>query len=284
MRRPPSGGPYKLVAVDLDGTLLDSKGVPHAEDVRALRALAARGVAVTIVTGRLYAGTRIAAESLGLSCAVACADGSHIVEAGSHRTILHHSVRGPAAAELRGALASRTLSTFLFLENAIVHDEAGSPFLSYMRIWSDDIRATPLVTDHASWHAPEGVTAVVALGPEEEVKRAVEHAQSLDEHVQVAHFPLRRIEGMWGLIVRSRTATKGTALSWLAEQHGTDVSACVAVGDWLNDVPMLQIAGRSFAMGQAPAEVKAAATDLLEETHETGGGIAKAVELSFGRL
>ena len=55
-----------------------------------------------------------------------------------------------------------------------------------------------------------------------------------------------------------------------------------AVGDWINDVPMFMAAGRSFVMGQAPEEVKNVATDVLEETVETGGGIARVVRDVFG--
>ena len=54
--------------------------------------------------------------------------------------------------------------------------------------------------------------------------------------------------------------------------------AVVAVGDWLNDVPMLQCAGQSFAMAQAPAEVRAAAKHQLKADIWTGGGIAEAAE------
>ena len=57
----------------------------------------------------------------------------------------------------------------------------------------------------------------------------------------------------------------------------------VCVGDWLNDLPMMSCAGRSFAMGQAPAEVKAAASDVLERTIEHGGGIAEAIDRAFGQ-
>jgi hydroxymethylpyrimidine pyrophosphatase-like HAD family hydrolase len=50
------------------------------------------------------------------------------------------------------------------------------------------------------------------------------------------------------------------------------------VGDWLNDVPMLQKAGQSFAMGQAPAEVRSAAKHLLAADIWIGGGVAEAAE------
>ena len=62
---------------------------------------------------------------------------------------------------------------------------------------------------------------------------------------------------------------------WLA-QMGSNA------GDWFNDVPMFRAAGRSFAMGQAPEDVKRAASDVLKETSETGGGIARVVDELFG--
>ena len=70
---------YKLCAVDLDGTLLDPNGAAHDKDLRALKALMSEGLHVTIVTGRLYSGTRPTAEALGIRGPVACVDGSHIV-------------------------------------------------------------------------------------------------------------------------------------------------------------------------------------------------------------
>jgi len=54
----------------------------------------------------------------------------------------------------------------------------------------------------------------------------------------------------------------------------------IAVGDWINDIPMLVRAGRSFAMAQAPREVRAAASEVLTADVWSGGGIAEAAERS----
>ena len=74
-----SAASYKLLALDLDGTLLNHAGVANDTDVAAIRKLKARGIKVTILTGRLYSGTRESAELLGIDGPVGCADGSHIV-------------------------------------------------------------------------------------------------------------------------------------------------------------------------------------------------------------
>jgi hydroxymethylpyrimidine pyrophosphatase-like HAD family hydrolase len=71
-------------------------------------------------------------------------------------------------------------------------------------------------------------------------------------------------------------------MRWIANHEKVSLDETVCVGDWLNDVPMFEVAGRSFAMGQAPDEVKAKASDILPHTVEGGGGVASAIELAFG--
>jgi Cof subfamily protein (haloacid dehalogenase superfamily) len=283
-RRRTTTGPYKLLAIDLDGTLLDHQGRASDQDVRALRRLIARGIRVTILTGRLYSGTRDAAELIGIEGPVGCADGSHIVSVKGTRTLLHHGIRGRAADRLRASLERNDLVAFLFAEDAIVHDERGADYLPYVRTWSTDLRYAHRVTEHALWDSDEGMTAVVALGREASIGRTVADIQrDQTESMQVAMFPFRRDGEHWGMVARAAGGTKGTALSWIASHYAVDLAETVCVGDWLNDVAMLETAGRSFAMGQAPPEVKASATDVLDKTIEGGGGIAEAIDRAFGR-
>ncbi len=277
-------GPYKLLAIDLDGTLLDHSGEPKDEDVTAIKKLKARGIKVTILTGRLFSGTRPSAEILGIDGPVGCADGSHVVHMKGEKTLLHHGIRGRAADRLRASLCRNDLVAFLFAEDAIVHDERGADYLPYVRTWSTDLRYVHRVTEHPLWDSKEGMTAVVALGREANIGRAVADIQRDEtEAMQVAMFPFRRDNEHWGMVARAAGGTKGTALAWMAAHHGISLSETVCVGDWLNDLPMLSVAGRSFAMGQSPPEVKKAATDVLERGIETGGGIAEAIEKAFGK-
>ncbi len=282
-RRSRSDTSPRLIAVDLDGTLLDVSGVPHVADVAALRKCHDEGIIVTIATGRLYSGTRAAAQAIGVRGLVACADGSHIVHAPTHATRTHRGVAGEDALALKSMLDEEELASFLFVHDTIVYDDAGELFAPYVRTWSEDMRQTRCVYEHEYWAAETGVTAVVSLGEEENIRRTAEWVRARGTSMQVAVFPLRRISStMWAMIVRAHGSTKGLAVTQIAEHHGLSIEECVTVGDWMNDVSMLSVSGRSFAMGQAPDEVKEAATDVLEETHHTGSGIARAVELAFG--
>jgi hydroxymethylpyrimidine pyrophosphatase-like HAD family hydrolase len=279
-----SGSP-KLLAVDLDGTLLDAHGRPHGRDLRALRAAIAAGVRVSIITGRLYSGTRSAASQAGIRGAVGCADGSHLVHTADHATLLHLGLAAGHAHGLRDALARAEVTTFVFADDAIGHDARGAPFAGYVSTWSTDIRLCDDVFGHSLWQATSGVTAAIALGSQDRIAQAVaEITRDLREAVFVATFPVRRgaAADLWALLVRASGGTKGTALRWIAQHERIALSDTVCVGDWVNDVPMFEVAGRSFAMGQAPAEVKAKATDVLEETAAEGGGVARAVAEAFG--
>jgi hydroxymethylpyrimidine pyrophosphatase-like HAD family hydrolase len=275
----------RLIAVDLDGTLLDPRGQPHPHDMRALRAALAAGVRVSIITGRLYSGTRPVAEQLGLRGAVGCADGSHLVDAGLHATLLHLGVRGGEARLLRDLMARARVTTFVFAQDAIGHDAAGDHFVEYVTTWSTDLRPVDDVFEHPLWESDGGVTAVIALGPRDRLGPLVDEiTRRLPSAAVVAQFPVRRHAhaGTWAVIVRAAGGTKGTALRWIAEREGVALGDTVCVGDWINDVSMFELAGRSFAMGQAPDDVKRKATHVLAETVELGGGVAQAIERAFG--
>lgn len=274
---------YKLVAVDLDGTLLDPTGTAHEVDVRALRALLERGVHVTIVTGRLYSGTRHVAEQLGLRGPVACVDGSHIVSTETHKTLHCHALSGERAVALRDAMATSGAATFLFAQDQVVYDARGKDFLGYVSTWSTSLVAAADTAAHPFWEDEAGITAVVAVGAEAQIQAAVTRiSATLGGRAQVAMFPAKTVSDRWGMIVRAAGGDKGTALAYVAEHYGVTLREVVAVGDWVNDIPMLRAAGRSFAMGHAPATVKTVATDTLERSGLEGGGVARAVELAFG--
>jgi hydroxymethylpyrimidine pyrophosphatase-like HAD family hydrolase len=128
----------------------------------------------------------------------------------------------------------------------------------------------------------QGITSVIALGERatlEAMHLAIQGA--LEGRAQAAVFPIQRIPGYAGIVVRSTGPSKATALEWIANHHGVSLDETVCVGDWHNDTPMLKAAGISFAMGHAPDAVKGAATHVLQETAATGGGIASAIAIAF---
>src|SRR5436190_16061018 len=93
--------PYRLLALDLDGTLLRADHSIDPRDVAAIAALRASGVAITIVTGRLHSGATEAARTCAIDGAIGCIEGSHIVDASGHATHAHHALGDAEVALLR---------------------------------------------------------------------------------------------------------------------------------------------------------------------------------------
>jgi len=270
---------FRLLAVDLDGTLVDAAGAVHAPDREAIAALAAKGVPTTIITGRLFSGTRRIALEVGSQGPVACVDGCHLVEAASGTDLLHGSIASGGAAALREIIERHRLTTFVFANDQILYDAEGAPHLPYVRTWSLDHVRTDRVPVHPHWEHERGITALVSLGTERAIRGfEIDLGRTLGHAVYTAAFPVRRLErvGTWAIVVRAAGYSKGTALAWLAAHHGITPEQVVAVGDWFNDVPMFEAAGRSFVMAQAPEDVKQTATDRLNADSSTGGGIAEA--------
>jgi HAD superfamily hydrolase (TIGR01484 family) len=271
---------FRLLAVDLDGTLLDASGAVHDADREAISRLAAKGVPTTIITGRLYSGTRHIAAQVGASGAIACVDGSHLVDVTSGKDLLHRGLSGNDAPRIRELLAAQEeIAAFVFANDQIVYDERGLRYLAYVRTWSVDHVRTERVVEHPHWSLTRGITALVCTGPQRAIQELERSLRGeLGNTVYCIAFPVRRFEAetTWGMVVRRAGYSKGTALTWLARHYGVSPEQVVAVGDWFNDVPMFAAAGRSFVMAQAPEIVKAAATDRLRADASTGGGVAEA--------
>jgi hypothetical protein len=190
----------------------------------------------------------------------------------------------------------------VFDADGIHHEHAGAPYAAYIRTWSPNLR---VVEDAAPWQAEP--LAALAVGDEAAVTAALAalrgHAaqlfsisfaigelstyialdpdgQALPAAAAAASLP--RSSGKHALLVRAAGANKGTALAELCRHAGCSLAEAVAVGDWINDVPMFEVAGRSFAMASAPDAVRAKATDVLASMAGSGGGIAEAIRRSWG--
>lgn len=268
---------YRLLALDLDGTLLRSDQRVDDRDIAAIAELQAAGVTVTIVTGRLHSGATGAARACAIEGAIACVEGSHLVELATGATLVHHGMTDEVAARVRAAFTSHGLTSFVFDAGGIHHDHAGAPYAQYVSTWSPNLR---VLEEDAVWQTVP--LAAVAVG--DELAIAAAHAVlrgHADQLFSVA-FAVSAVPGKHALLVRTAGPTKGTALAELCRLAGCTLAEAVVVGDWVNDVPMFEVAGRSFVMGNAPEHVRVKASDHLERVAGSGGGIAEAIRRAWG--
>ena len=270
---------YRLLALDLDGTLLRADGSIDPRDLAAIEELRAAGVVVTIATGRMRSGSVAAARTCGIAGAIACVEGSHLTEVESGQTLAHHAMPAEVTEALRSEFRAAELATFVFDADIIHHDALGEPFAHYISVWSPRRR---VVEHDQAWDCQP--LAAVAIGAPDRVAAA--RAQLAAGHHQArvfaVSFEVKQCPGQHAILVRAAGPSKGTALAELCRLSGCTVNQAVCVGDWINDVPMFEVAGRSFAMAGAPATVREAATDVVAAQAGTGGGIAEAVRRAWG--
>jgi Cof subfamily protein (haloacid dehalogenase superfamily) len=271
---------YRLLALDLDGTLLRRDHTVDERDVAAIRELRAAGVTVTIVTGRLHSGATGAAEACEIVGPIACMEGSHLVHVATRETLARHPMAPPVTQVLRRAFREHGLASFIFEADGIHHDQRGEPYAHYIKTWSPNLRVVEEALDEHVWS--NDPLAAVAIGDERSIAAAHAELRAHAANLFSVSFSVSLCPGMHAILVRSAGPNKGSALAELCRISGCTLADAVCVGDWVNDVPMFEVAGRAFVMGGAPDAVRSKATDVLERESGGGGGIAEAIRRAWG--
>lgn len=269
----------RLLALDLDGTLLRRDGSIHPRDVDAIRRARDAGVYVTLATGRLIGGTLPHARKLTLDGAMICGDGATTASAVTGEVLDSSSVDATTTEGLVQTLRAHALIPFVFSHGEIHADESARAYDDWVRIWSEQIHYHPILAESHAWRTEGTVAMTLGLGNEAAVTAAhtVMDAQ-WGTHVRNSRFGF----GERHMLRSFRPeCSKGNALSRLADRLGIPREECVVVGDWYNDLSMFAYAGRSFAMGGAPDDVKRAATHRLLARAGEGGGVAEAIDRAF---
>jgi Cof subfamily protein (haloacid dehalogenase superfamily) len=265
----------------VDGTLLRTDGTVAPSDRKAIAAALAGGMVVTLATGRLSSSALPLALDLGLGEPLICADGA-VLFCPRVCEPLQLSPLGPEAlCRWLDCLEQHDLAPFLFSHGSVYASSKNIARYSWVAGWtphrvaSDDLRAQVR-------HLPAALITAIGIGPESAVKAAniaLSTAAPINIDVagaDVTTFPIHSTDD-WVLRLTPLGSSKGVGLSWLATRLGLTAADVAVVGDWYNDLPMFAWAGSSFAMGQAPEEVKRAAKRALTATATTGGAIAEAL-------
>ncbi len=272
--------PFRLLAIDIDGTLVNSRDelTPATRD--ALRRAIDRGIHVVLATGRRYSRVLPYVELLSLDVPVVTASGALIKDPADHRTLFKAHFEPPvllaalATVDAAGYEAIVYADTFhLGFDFYSRRVEVAQPELAEFYAMNPDCdRLWPeLVTA-----PPEGIFAAFAMGTREQMLSL--HSQLQDRvpgrlYTHVLRSP--RYTGFMCEIVPAGV-TKWSGIQRLARDWGIADDEICAVGDDVNDIPMIESAGLGVAMGNAPDEVKAAA-DRIAPGHDEDG-LARVVE------
>lgn len=256
----------RLIATDLDGTLLRSDGTVSQRSVDALRAVADAGLETVLVTARPPRWLDELAHVVGASGVAICGNGAFRYDVAEKRVFEERTIDRDVVTEIvhdlrreipgTGFAAERSTGLAAECMFAAIHDHPEDLVTTSEIELLDDALVGKLLARNPHLTDEEFIAAATEV---------------------VGHRAIVAFSGAGGLAEISAVGvTKAAALAeWCAERRIT-AEEVWAFGDMPNDLPMLTWAGRSFAVANAHDEVLAAATDRAAANDEDG--VAKVLE------
>lgn len=266
----------KLIAFDLDGTLLDDEKRLPPENLKALLAANDAGIQLVPATGRILKGLPEELLALGLFRYYILANGAEVYDSGTQQALYRARIEPKLAAGLCEYMDSLPVLYDCYRGDcgymtAWMYEKAPEFFelephilklVKSLRIPVPDLKQKILEDDIPlekiqMFFRPEDM--------EERARQLALVPQRFPELIASASLK-NNIE------INSVRAGKGKALSALCRELHIDCADCAAFGDGMNDLELLQVAGRGCAMQNAAAPVKELADVIVENNNDAGVG------------
>lgn len=258
---------YRLIALDIDGTLFSSDQQILPSTIHAIRQARAKGVRVVLCTGRSAPEAAELSQMAGCDDRAVCLSGGVIGDMTTGQPIRQFPLDPLCVKTALKILKPFALHTILFADQYnLITPDTKKDMLQFLP--RDIVHSHTLETEDLA-KGMEGRT----------VCKLFSYASSGDVTPAAAAlaqtFPGLVTNCGINLELLAPGVSKGSSLSLLAADWGIDMEDVIAIGDSNNDLGMLSVAGMPVAMGNASADAKAAAK-LVTDTNDNDG-IAKAL-------
>ncbi len=257
----------KLVALDLDDTLLDSKLAVSPRAGEAIRKAVAQGVTVTIATGRMYRSALPYAKELGLDVPLITYNGALIKSCLSGEVLLHQPIEKKLAKQALALCKERGWYIQTYVNDELYVEKINQ----YAEVYSRLSGAPAIAIGDRLYDGEESSSKMLMMSTEEGIIEIYNTFKAVfGNRLSIA------ISKPTFLEITDPLANKGRALAFLADKLRIKKEEIMAIGDSGNDVDMLKYAGWGVAMGNASAAIKAIAR--LETLSNDADGVAEAIE------
>lgn len=275
--------PVKLIAFDLDGTLLDRrKNIPEA-NLQALMAAAEAGALLVPATGRIYTGIPEQIRALPGARYFITINGAYAYDAQEDRNLYSSELSVELCLRL-----IRYMDTLPVIYDCY-QDNWGFISRSMFQRAGDFIPDPGIMKMMQELRTPVDNLAETLRQKGRPVQKMQMHFQDLAEHdrqlkLVAERFPEAAVSSSlpWNIEINSAGATKGQALKALCSALGIDLRDTLAFGDGTNDLDMIRTAGIGVAMDNGAEEVKAAADWIAPSNINCGvaAGIKRFMEIN----
>jgi Cof subfamily protein (haloacid dehalogenase superfamily) len=268
----------KLIGIDVDGTLLDSRGEIPADNLAALHDAAARGIQLVIATGRSYFFALPKVEELPDPLTLIVHNGA-IARTRAGETLIRRMLpRETALQVLIATRAWRDCAVVLFdrpRERQMVYDRMDWQHPNRRRFHQRNLEILEEVAALED-ALTEDPIQVAYNGGVDAMRGIIGELRTHDAADQLAISLTEYPQRDFSLVdVCSAGTTKGTTLAELAALLSIDRAEVMAIGDNYNDREMLEWAGTGVVMGNASAELRSAGFAVTGSNDEAG--LAQAI-------
>jgi len=271
--------PVRLIAVDIDGTLLNSQFHIAEADLNALRRAHESGIEVILVTGRRHTFALPMAKQLGFDLWLISSNGA-ITRSFSgetfHRDLLPVDTCRRLCAEMRAFRGNMVITFDKESKGALVLERMDELTTSIQKWLEKNMQYIRFVVPIEDALVADPVQAMFC-GTISRMKEALQLLESSTLRDQITvlrtEYPVRDLTI---IDILNRDCSKGHALERWATHRGIPREHVMAIGDNYNDVEMLAFAGVPFIMGNACAELKSNGWQVTASNDECG--VAAAVE------
>lgn len=252
---------YKLIAIDIDDTLInDDKKVTPATQ-KALEEAVAAGVVVTLATGRAYASAHVLARQTGLNVPIITYQGALIKNLLDEKVLYERYVPTEAADKLFKYCIEHDLHLQTYIDDKLYAREENQKLIDYTNLNGTKYYVEP---DFAKLVAQPTPKMLIIDEPDYLDEIAPVLRELLGDSVHITKSKPNFLEFM------HHEGTKGHALKFLANHFGCDLSNTIAIGDSWNDHEMLEAAGLGVAMGNAIPALKEIADFVTASNNDDG--------------
>lgn len=253
---------YKLVAVDMDGTLLNSNREVSKKNKKALFLAKDKGVMIVISTGRPMKGVSRFPDLMKLHSPMITYNGAMLVHSETGEVLFEQSLETEDAKRIIQEGLKNSVTMCIWSNNQLygnVIDEKINDYKTYTGI------EPVLITDYDLLYR-QGITKILWYEEAHKVEEFEKYYQSSDMFQSVTCCKSMPIF----LEFFNSKVSKGIAMEKIGKLYGIDQSEMIAIGDANNDRSMLEYAGLSVAMGNADENLKKIADEVTETNDRDG--------------
>jgi Cof subfamily protein (haloacid dehalogenase superfamily) len=258
----------KLVAFDLDGTLLGEELLLRPRVLSAIERMRDRGGQGCIVTGRMYQAALPFVRQLQFTAPVVCYQGAAVVDPQTDDVLQDTPLPNEQALELEEYARENGLHIQLYANDRYYCEHRNQYVALYAKISGVEPIIVPSL--RAQFEVWDSTKAVMIAEPDV----ILEHLPRVQKLTGDRAYVTRSIA--YFLEVMNSQVNKGKSLEVVARYLGISLSDVMAIGDSWNDEPLLHAAGFGVAMGSAPPELREIADAVVADVENDG--VAEALE------